>query len=337
MSKQEHDQDEKRAPSGAGKGETPGDASKKAATDKAPAARSGADPQASKNDKGGQGGGKNAAGGNGRPDANKPVTTTGATAKPAVDRKDEATGSAAPDAKPDSQPKVDAAKDKKPDDKAGPGDKSRPGQSGPGKPGSEAPKETVKPATAGSASAASSAGTASGARGGGATPPPASPDRETKGGKAGIVALVLVIVLFVLVILGGWWGWQQFNAQQTQVTEQLSRLSRVEDNAGAIAQLETQLNDLEQQRGQAADDLRNQMQQYRQEVNQTLDRVLAELSKEQEAEPSDWLYAEVEYLLRLANQRLQLERDVDGAISLLQTADQRLAAIDNPALTPVRR
>ena len=49
------------------------------------------------------------------------------------------------------------------------------------------------------------------------------------------------------------------------------------------------------------------------------------------------MFSEVEYLLRLANQRLQLERDVEGAAALLRTADARLEEANNPALVPVRR
>lgn len=65
--------------------------------------------------------------------------------------------------------------------------------------------------------------------------------------------------------------------------------------------------------------------------------MLDELSREQETDERDWLHAEAAYLLRLANQRLQLERDVEGASALLRTADARLREADNPALVPVRR
>ena len=65
--------------------------------------------------------------------------------------------------------------------------------------------------------------------------------------------------------------------------------------------------------------------------------MLDELSSEQETDERDWLHAEAAYLLRLANQRLQLERDVMGAAALLRTADDRLREADNPALVPVRR
>ena len=139
---------------------------------------------------------------------------------------------------------------------------------------------------------------------------------------AGLVGLV--------VLLGGWWGWQKFQTQQ-------QRLAQAESNAQAISQLKSQLGDGDQQRQQAMQTLRDDFQQYREELNATLDKVLKQLASKQQTDTSEWRLAEVEYLLRLANQRLQLERDVKGSTSLLKTADQRLAQIDNPALTPVRR
>lgn len=54
------------------------------------------------------------------------------------------------------------------------------------------------------------------------------------------------------------------------------------------------------------------------------------------AVPADWQLAEVRYLLRMANHRLQLERDVRGAALLLRAADDSLARLDDPRFTPVR-
>jgi uroporphyrin-3 C-methyltransferase len=51
----------------------------------------------------------------------------------------------------------------------------------------------------------------------------------------------------------------------------------------------------------------------------------------------DWTLAEVEYLLLIANRRLQLEGDLATAISALVLADDRLRAQGDPALLPVRR
>ena len=50
----------------------------------------------------------------------------------------------------------------------------------------------------------------------------------------------------------------------------------------------------------------------------------------------EWAIAEADYLLKVANHRLQLEQDVTTAIQALTLADKRLASIDDPALTEVR-
>ncbi|WP_246286542.1 uroporphyrinogen-III C-methyltransferase [Vreelandella maris] len=84
------------------------------------------------------------------------------------------------------------------------------------------------------------------------------------------------------------------------------------------------------------DELRSEFDSYRSDVDETLGQVLDQLSQEQDTDEREWLHAEAAYLLRLANQRLQLEGDVDGAAALLRTADARLVDADNPALTPVR-
>ncbi|MGB0957492.1 MAG: uroporphyrinogen-III C-methyltransferase, partial [Litorivicinus sp.] len=51
----------------------------------------------------------------------------------------------------------------------------------------------------------------------------------------------------------------------------------------------------------------------------------------------EYLLAEVEYLLRIAIQRVQAGRDVATGLALLQSADQALATADDAALFPVRR
>lgn len=50
----------------------------------------------------------------------------------------------------------------------------------------------------------------------------------------------------------------------------------------------------------------------------------------------DWKLAETEYLLRLANQRISLQKEVSGAAALLDAANQILASLDDPALIIVR-
>lgn len=49
-----------------------------------------------------------------------------------------------------------------------------------------------------------------------------------------------------------------------------------------------------------------------------------------------WLRAEAQYLLRLANQRLIMARDVESALALLGSADAILKELDDPSLYEVR-
>ncbi len=53
-------------------------------------------------------------------------------------------------------------------------------------------------------------------------------------------------------------------------------------------------------------------------------------------DPKAWRLAEVEYLLRIANNRLLLERDTRGADQMLETADAILEELDDYALHDVR-
>ena len=50
----------------------------------------------------------------------------------------------------------------------------------------------------------------------------------------------------------------------------------------------------------------------------------------------DWLLAEAAYLVRLANQRLQVERSVDNPLAILENVDSIFVQLDDPELLAVR-
>ena len=50
----------------------------------------------------------------------------------------------------------------------------------------------------------------------------------------------------------------------------------------------------------------------------------------------DWVIAEADYLLKIANHRLQLEQDVTTSIQALTLADKRINSLSDPALNEVR-
>ena len=179
------------------------------------------------------------------------------------------------------------------------------------------------------------------AAGGGQTPiPPANDGNGSgKGGRGvSLLALILVLLLGLGVALFAWNVWERLGTQQQRLAELEAQATTATDE---VAGLQTQLAEGEQSRdaelSAGLESIQSEFSSYRSEVDAALDQVLAELSREQETDPREWLHAEAAYLLRLASQRLQLERDVEGAAALLRTADARLNEADNPALLSIRR
>ena len=139
------------------------------------------------------------------------------------------------------------------------------------------------------------------------------------------INLVLMLGLFAVAGYAGFLGWQQQQKTSGEVAVLRDRLAQAQAQADALGQREQDLLQQAQSLTKSANSLQEQ-------VAHNTDR----LGKLPGAERQDWLLAEAEYLLRLANQRLQLERDWDGAISMLTAADNVLLETRNPRMNMVR-
>lgn len=139
------------------------------------------------------------------------------------------------------------------------------------------------------------------------------------------VNFVLLIVLLGIAGYGGFLGWQQHQTTLVNIAILQDRLSTAEAVRTDNEQRQNNLLELAEKLNAASTELASQ-------VTFNTDR----LAKLPGAERQDWLLAEVEYLLRLANQRLMLERDWNGALSLLTAADNVLIETRNPRYNPVR-
>lgn len=192
----------------------------------------------------------------------------------------------------------------------------------------------AKPATGKAASAGHGSGNSGGGNSGGG-----NNSGGNSGKKGSGFAIALVLILAIVLALVAWQGWQRLESQQQRLDE-LAQQAEGSASQQAVSDLESRLDSGEAERNEAIqstmDELRSEFDSYRSDVDETLGQVLDQLSQEQDTDEREWLHAEAAYLLRLANQRLQLEGDVDGAAALLRTADARLVDADNPALTPVR-
>ncbi|SDM44766.1 uroporphyrin-3 C-methyltransferase [Franzmannia pantelleriensis] len=323
MSKQPHDQDDNQTPSG----DTPPGTSSRG-TDSASATSSDTASSA-------KGGGRSRSRRRGTK-APAERAAAAASSETGAAKSGDTKGSDSADAKAADVPSAAASDESGGDSKADKSSRATP------KAGGGAPAKSSEPKAA--AESASKPTDGKGEAGADKQPPPprttTPPPEDGGGSKTGLIALVLAVLLGLALLLAAWQGWERLEAQQQRIAD-LEARSGDAASRDELAALESRLDEGESERDAALDDalasLRGEFDDYRSEVDETLDRVLDELSSEQDADEREWLHAEAAYLLRLANQRLQLERDADGAAALLRTADGRLRDADNPALTPVRR
>ncbi|WP_281545945.1 uroporphyrinogen-III C-methyltransferase [Grimontia sp. SpTr1] len=156
-----------------------------------------------------------------------------------------------------------------------------------------------------------------------ATPPPAT--QEKKGGnKLSVVAIVLVIAL------GG--GLYYHGHQQSQqLTANISALT------DEISSLKSALADSEKQSQEAVKKAVQDTQVLIEQQDTTIQSLQSALADVKGRRPNDWLLAEADYLVNQAARKLWLEHDVLTATTLMQNADQRIAELNDPSLTPIRQ
>ncbi|WP_067102085.1 uroporphyrinogen-III C-methyltransferase [Marinomonas atlantica] len=112
---------------------------------------------------------------------------------------------------------------------------------------------------------------------------------------------------------------QQVNRLNRRVESNTSLTTRIGDFDEALANIQAQSNSVKTQTEQALVDLSSK------------------INKLSSADKNDWLLAEAEYLIRLANQRLLLDKDTKGTISLLSSADTILADLEDPLMFDTRK
>ncbi|KDE41100.1 HemX like protein [Nitrincola lacisaponensis] len=132
---------------------------------------------------------------------------------------------------------------------------------------------------------------------------------------------------------------QQQQLQQQTVTlsaEIESRLaSNASDVARTVATVSEQAASVNQQLGQ----LKEQTAAGQRNIDSLQERLtqsIRQVQAQQMISEKDWLLAEAEYLLRLANQRILMEQSAAGALALLRAADEVLHKADDVALYQVR-
>lgn len=160
--------------------------------------------------------------------------------------------------------------------------------------------------------------------------PKASGQRQT--GSSLTLRLVLLFAL-VLALLAcsasGYLYWQLLQQSQQLTASTAAMQQALQTPAQGIKQLDAQLRQAEQKDSAQ----QTTIEQLQQNQLQLQDKI-ATLAQRH---PNHWLAAEAEYLVRIAGRKLWLEKDPQTAAGLLQAADERIAAMQEPSLTPLRK
>lgn len=140
--------------------------------------------------------------------------------------------------------------------------------------------------------------------------------QETGGRAVGILAMILALSAIGIGSYATFMVHQPetsdsedvFAAQLTEIRQELL------DNTASLAEVSEQLETLGERQSAALAAL-----------NATLGSRITDLESSKGITSQDWIIAEVEYLLRIANQRILMEQDAGGALAMFRAADTIVA------------
>ncbi len=146
------------------------------------------------------------------------------------------------------------------------------------------------------------------------------------------IGLLLIVLLVVCGVVG--YGYYLVNQALDGLRQNIVDLN---------GQLESQnrtVNDSNQKRDSINQAISEELAQTKNRLNNAESRLTAQnkrLLSMSTTSREDWLLAEAEYLLKLANQRVLIERSAEGAKALLEEADGILRDLNDPDLFPLRQ
>jgi uroporphyrin-3 C-methyltransferase len=163
---------------------------------------------------------------------------------------------------------------------------------------------------------------------------PATVDHQPDAPRVRLWPLWLIAILTLLLVAAtAFWLWTSWQKQQS-LQDTVSNLSQTTER------IQGNLGQTENQYAQRLQALENRLSEQREKIatqQRQIDHNARELLESGNRTRTDWLLAEAEYLIRIANQRLQIEKDFKGALAALQEADEVLAETDDVGAYPVRQ
>ncbi|MDT3337138.1 uroporphyrinogen-III C-methyltransferase [Shewanella sp. SP1S1-7] len=142
--------------------------------------------------------------------------------------------------------------------------------------------------------------------------------------------VLLALGLTACTLGGGFMLYQQM--QQQRLAQDAKNIALQDQLQQALLQPNQRIGQLEQQQLNDAKTYQ-ELTKLAEDQNQLQDRV----NKLAQRSPTHWMASEAEYLVNMAGRKLWLEKDPRTATDLLKSADETIAAMNNPALLPIRK
>lgn len=146
--------------------------------------------------------------------------------------------------------------------------------------------------------------------------------------------VLLALGLTACTLGGGYLLYQQMQQQlQAQIQVQTNKNQALQDQLQqALLAPNQRIAQLEQQQLSNTKTFQ-ELAKLASDQSQLQDR----LNKLAQRSPTHWMASEAEYLVNMAGRKLWLEKDPRTATDLLKSADETIAAMNNPALLPIRK
>jgi len=147
----------------------------------------------------------------------------------------------------------------------------------------------------------------------------------------------MAMALALAAVAGSVYLWQLNESQRQQQQQQVRALEAAAAQIQQQSQVVGQLQQSSLRQTASSEQRFEVLEQQLIVQGRQLASVQKRLLSLSTTDRADWLLAEVEYLMRLANQRLLMGKELNGAWELLAAADAIVVELDDNALFPVRQ
>ena len=149
----------------------------------------------------------------------------------------------------------------------------------------------------------------------------------------GLIFQLLIIVLITGLAGGGYWLFEQNKNLQLQVSSLKTSQALIKKEQKESKDSLTQLSTSQEAAVKSLTQLTGENEQQQKQLVYVSEQMASLTGVRRQ----DWEIARLEYLLKIASQRLQLDGDLEGAIATLLAADEYLKLLDDPRLISVRK